>query len=174
MAATFHPLPGLNAVLSSSSRMGCGPVSGPSSLKHNTYRVPSCLVTDARFATYPGRSSPSKVWNSPQSSTVSNMRPKRSSWNASAAANSTSIPRSAAFFRAIASAVSATSTPRTDNPSEATRRAFSPVPQPASRTAPANPPSDAKRAIAGCGWPISQGAGPSRYDASQGRPYTRS
>src|SRR6266540_5238077 len=59
--------------------MGCGPVSGPSSLKHNTYRVPSCSVTDARLATYPGRSSSSKVWNSPQSSTVSNLRPKRSS-----------------------------------------------------------------------------------------------
>src|SRR3989441_4118864 len=51
--------------------MGCGPVSGPSSLKHNTYRVPSCSVTDARLATYRVRSSPSKVWNSPQSSTVS-------------------------------------------------------------------------------------------------------
>ena len=45
--------------------MGCGPVSGPSSLKHNTYRVPSCSVTAARLATYPSRSSPSKVWNSP-------------------------------------------------------------------------------------------------------------
>src|SRR5258707_15269837 len=56
--------------------MGCGPVLGPSSLKHNTYRVPSCSVTDARLATYPGRSSPSKVWNSPQSSTVSTLRPK--------------------------------------------------------------------------------------------------
>ncbi len=30
--------------------MGCGPVSGPSSLKHNTYKVPSCTVTDARLA----------------------------------------------------------------------------------------------------------------------------
>ena len=75
MAATFHPVLGLNAALSSSWLTGCGPVSGPSSLKHNTYRVPSCLVTDARLATYPGRSSPSKVWNSPQSSTVSNLRP---------------------------------------------------------------------------------------------------
>src|SRR5215472_11615204 len=27
--------------------MGCGPVSGPSSLKHSTYRVPSCSVTGA-------------------------------------------------------------------------------------------------------------------------------
>src|SRR6266480_261247 len=43
--------------------MACGPVSGPSSLKHNTCRVPSCSVTDAGLATYPGRSSPSKVWN---------------------------------------------------------------------------------------------------------------
>ena len=77
-------------------------------------------VTDARLATYPGRSPPSKVWNSPQSSTVSNLRPKRSSWTASATANSTSIPRSPAFARAIAKAVSATSTPRTGNPSEAT------------------------------------------------------
>ena len=95
MAAIFHPLLGLNAALSSSWRMGCGPVSGPSSLKHNTYRVPSCLVTDARLATYRVRSSSSsKVWNSPQSSTVSNLRPKRSRWNASATANSTSIPRS--------------------------------------------------------------------------------
>jgi hypothetical protein len=103
MAATFHPLLGLNAALSSCWLMGCGPVSGPSSRKHNTYRVPSCSVTDARLATYPGRSSPSKVWNSPQSSTVANLRPKRSSWNASTAANSTSIPRSSAFARAIAS-----------------------------------------------------------------------
>ncbi len=70
---------------------GCGPVSGPSSLKHNTYRVPPCSVTDARRAAYPGRSPPSKVWNSPQSSTVSKLRPKRSRWNASAAASSTSI-----------------------------------------------------------------------------------
>ena len=31
------------------------------------------------------------------------------------------------------------------------QRAFSPVPQPASRTAPTNPPCDAKRATAGCG-----------------------
>jgi hypothetical protein len=54
-----------------------------------------------------------------QSSTVSNLRPKRSSWNASAAANSADIPRSADFFRAIASAVSAASTPRTENPSDA-------------------------------------------------------
>ncbi len=44
----------------------------PSSLKQSTYRVPSCSVTDAR-------------------------RPNRSSQNASAAANSTSIPRSQAF-----------------------------------------------------------------------------
>src|SRR5215510_1870207 len=82
MAATSHPLLGLNAALSSSCLMGCGPVSGPSSLKHNTYRVPSCSVTDARLATYPGRSSPSNVWNSPQSNTVSNLRPNRSSWKA--------------------------------------------------------------------------------------------
>jgi len=30
MAAIFHPLPGLNAALSSSRLMGCGPVSGAS------------------------------------------------------------------------------------------------------------------------------------------------
>ena len=53
----------------------------------------------ARLATYPGRSSPSKVWNSPQSSTVLKLRPKRSRWNASAAANSSrSIPRSPPFL----------------------------------------------------------------------------
>jgi len=75
MAATFHPVLELNAALSSFWLTGCGPVSGPSSLKHNTYRVPSCSVTDARLATYPGRSSPSNVWNSPQSSTVANLRP---------------------------------------------------------------------------------------------------
>ena len=40
---------------------------------------------------------------------------------------------------------------------------------------PANPPADATRTIAGCGWPISQGAGPSAwYDASQGSPVIRS
>src|SRR5215831_1307780 len=174
MAATFHPVLELNAALSSFWLTGCGPVSGPSSLKHNTYRVPPCSVTDAKLATYPGRSSPSKVWNSPLSSTVSNLRPRRSSWNASAAANSTSIPRASAFSLAIASAVSATSTPRTDNPSVATCRAFSPVPQPTSSTAPANPPSDAKRTTAGCGRPISHGAGPAWYDASQGSPVIRS
>jgi len=31
-------------------------------------------------------------------------------------------------------------------------------------------PSDAKRAIAGCGWPISHGGAPSLYDASQAIP----
>ncbi len=47
---------------------------------------------------------------------------KRSNWSASAAANWTSIvdPTVAAFSRAMASAVSATSTPRTGNPSWAT------------------------------------------------------
>ena len=101
-------------------------------------------------------------------------RPKRFSWSALAAAKSTSIPRAAAFARAIAGAVSATSTPRTGNPSEATCSAFSPVPQPASSTGPANPPSDATRAIAGYGWPASHGAGPLWYDASQGSPVIRS
>src|SRR5262249_15623348 len=38
--------------------------------------IPSCSVTDARLAMYPGRSSTSKVWNSPQSSTVSKLRPQ--------------------------------------------------------------------------------------------------
>src|SRR5215469_9935351 len=55
MAAILHPLPGLNAARSSSWPTGCGPASGPSSLKHNTYRVPPCSVTEARLATYPGR-----------------------------------------------------------------------------------------------------------------------
>jgi hypothetical protein len=32
--------------------MGCGPVSIPSSLEHNTYRVPPLLVTDTELATY--------------------------------------------------------------------------------------------------------------------------
>ena len=40
--------------------------------------------------------------------------------------------------------------------------------------APANPPSSARRTIAGCGPPVSQGAGPSSYDASHGRPACRS
>jgi len=60
------------------------------------------------------------------------------------------------------------------NPSEATYSAFSPVPQPASSTDPVNPSSDANRTIAGCGWPISHGAGPSWYDASQGSRVSRS
>jgi len=68
---------------------------------------------------------------------------------------------SGGLLPAIASAVSATSTPRTGNPSEAMRRACSPVPQPASSTLPANPPLEAIRTIAGCGRPISHGAGPS-------------
>src|SRR5262249_10077747 len=74
MAATLHPVLGplleSNAALSSFSLTGCGPVSGPSPLKHSIYRVPSRSVTDARLATYRGRSSLSQVWNSPQSSTV--------------------------------------------------------------------------------------------------------
>ncbi len=84
------------------------------------------------------------------------------------------MPRSSALARAIASAVCATSTPRTVSPSEATCKAFSPVPQPTSSTAPANPPSAASRTTAGCGRPRSQGAGPSWYDASQGSPVSRS
>ncbi len=78
------------------------------------------------------------------------------------------IRRSLTFCRAMASAVSATSMPRTGNPSAAMCSAFSPVPQPASSTAPENPPSEARRTIAGCGRPISHGAGPllSVYDAS--------
>src|ERR1051325_12208858 len=75
MATTFHPL---NAALNSSSLIGCGPVSGPSSLKQTTNTVPPGSVTDARLATYRVRSAASKVWNSPESSTVSNLRPKRS------------------------------------------------------------------------------------------------
>jgi hypothetical protein len=50
------------------------------------------------------------------------------------------MPRPAAFSRAIDTAVSATSTPRTRSPRDATCRAFSPVPHPASRTVPANAP----------------------------------
>ena len=42
MVATLHPLLGLNAALSSSLMMGCGPVSGQSSLKHNTYSFRHC------------------------------------------------------------------------------------------------------------------------------------
>ena len=174
MVMTLQPLRGLNAACNASRLTGCGPRSRPSSLKHSTSKVPSGAVTDARLATYRGRSSSSKVWNSPQSSTVSNARPKRCNLSASAARNSISIPRRSAFSRAIARAVSATSTPRTDKPSEAMRRAFSPVPQPASRTAPVNPPSLANRAMAGCARPISQGADPSWYDASQGTPDIRS
>jgi hypothetical protein len=49
---------------------------------------------------------------------------------------------------------------------------FSPVPRPASRTAPANAPSPARRSIAGGGRPTSQGAGPSRYDISVPSPAT--
>jgi hypothetical protein len=33
------PIAGLNAALSSSRLTGCGPVSGPSSLKHRTYKT---------------------------------------------------------------------------------------------------------------------------------------
>ena len=47
--------------------------------------------------------------------------------------------------RKLARAVSATSTPRTGSPSEATCSAFSPLPQPASSTAPANLPAAARR-----------------------------
>src|SRR5580704_14948570 len=155
--------------------MGCGPMLGASSLKHNTYAVPAGWVADARLATYLGRSSPSQVWNSPQSSTVSNVRPNRSSSNASATVNSAVRPRSSAFFRASAIAVSAMSAPRTGSPSEAASNACSPVPQPASSTLPANPPSDATRTKAACGLPMSHGAGlPSRYDASHDRPDIRS
>src|SRR5262245_946692 len=49
MAPTVHPLAGLNAAFSSCWLTGCGPVLSPSSLKHNTYRVPSCLVTDGDY-----------------------------------------------------------------------------------------------------------------------------
>src|SRR5215211_2558708 len=156
MAATFHPVPGLNAALSSSCLMGCGPGSGPSSRKHNTYRVPSCSVTDARLATYPGRSSPSKVWNSPQSSTVANLRPNRSSRNASATANSASIPRSAALARAVARAVSATSTP-VRRCAARSRRSRSPHPAPPRRTR-LRPPTARPPAAAG------------RYPTARGRP----
>ena len=44
----------------------------------------------------------------------------------------------------------------------------------ASSTGPANPHSDARRTIAGCGRPVSHGAEPSWYDASQGSPVIRS
>ena len=72
--------------------------------------------------------------------------PQRCNWNASAAANSTSIPRSSAFSRAIASAVSATSTPRTEIPA---RRREGVLAGAAARIEhrPANPPSAATRRL---------------------------
>jgi len=54
--------------------------------------------------------------------------------------------------------VSATSTPEPSS-QRGDVKSVPPVPQPASSTAPANPPSDAKRTTAGCGWPISKAQG---------------
>src|SRR4029077_7743864 len=53
MATTFHPWPGSNAARSSSWRTGWGPVSGPSSLKHNTYKVPSCVKAEGGIGPVP-------------------------------------------------------------------------------------------------------------------------
>ena len=112
---------------------------------------------------------PSKVWNSPQSSTVANRRPSRSRWSASAAANSARSP------------ARRPSPARSPVPSRPRRR---PAP-----TIPARPREERSRRpaariehrsgesalggqphTAGCGRPVSHGAGPSRYDASQGSP----
>ena len=64
----------VNAARNSSCVTGWGPVSGPASLKQSRCTCPPRPVTDARLATYARRSSPSNVWSSPQSSTVSNTR----------------------------------------------------------------------------------------------------
>ena len=89
--ATRQPPPA-NAARSSSSLTGCGPGRGRRREAEHV-QVPPGRVTAARPATYSRRSSPSNVWNSPQSSTVSNARPSRSRCSASATANSAATPR---------------------------------------------------------------------------------
>jgi len=87
----------------------------------------------------------------------STAEPRQSSGNPESA----SMRRPAAFSRAIDSALSTTSTPRTCGP-ERRREGLLACPASCVEDCASESPLPVRRSIAGCGCPMSQGAGPSR------------
>src|SRR5512132_18435 len=162
MASTRHPP--AKAALSSSRVTRRGPRRpGWRSLKHSRYRRPPSRVAAAR-------SSSSRTWNRPESSTVSNRSSRAARSRAFQTRKRAASPRSAALAWAAAMAAAATSTPVASSPSLAASRACSPLPQPASSTRPRTCPASARARNAGWGRPMSQGGVPAyRASKSSGR-----
>src|SRR6266498_879019 len=113
------------------------------------------------------------MWNSPQSSTVSNRSASAASCRASQTRNRAVRPRSRALSRARAMAAAAVSIPVASSPMPAAMSTCSPVPQPTSRTRPRRAPASASAWNTGWGRPISHGGVPvymaSKLPACPGR-----